>query len=85
MQAMASGQCVSFYAVELILTGLCAFDCIQLGAKFDFPVEIVTRMLLHKDRHERIHTGEEPLACSICIKAFTEKYWLQNLIFQWTV
>ena len=56
-----------------------------LVTKFDFLVDSLTIVLSYMDRHERIHTGEEPLACSICIKAFTEKYWLQNLIFQWPV
>ena len=56
-----------------------------LVTKFDFLADSLTIVLSYMDRHERIHTGEEPLACSICIKAFTEKYWLQNMIFQWTM
>ena len=56
-----------------------------LVAKFDFPVDSETSLLLHMDRHERIQTVEKLLACPKCDKGFTEKYWLQNLIFQWTV
>ncbi|KAG7176287.1 GDNF-inducible zinc finger protein 1-like [Homarus americanus] len=48
------------------------YDCVHCGKKF--------KRKEHKERHERIHTGEKPFVCHICNARFTQKEHLKGHI-----
>nr|XP_053637682.1 zinc finger and BTB domain-containing protein 46-like isoform X1 [Cherax quadricarinatus]XP_053637683.1 zinc finger and BTB domain-containing protein 46-like isoform X1 [Cherax quadricarinatus]XP_053637684.1 zinc finger and BTB domain-containing protein 46-like isoform X1 [Cherax quadricarinatus]XP_053637685.1 zinc finger and BTB domain-containing protein 46-like isoform X1 [Cherax quadricarinatus] len=48
------------------------YDCVHCGKKF--------KRKEHRERHERIHTGEKPFVCHICNARFTQKEHLKGHI-----
>ncbi|ROT79033.1 hypothetical protein C7M84_002249 [Penaeus vannamei] len=46
------------------------YDCVHCGKKF--------KRKEHRERHERIHTGEKPFVCHICNARFTQKEHLKG-------